>query len=57
MVDLSPYSPQSGCSPQGPGDLDKATAFGTSETGSHYVDQAGQELTEIVLPLPSECWG
>ena len=55
MTGLSPYSPGSGCSLQGPGDLDKARAFGTSETGSHYVDQAGQELTEICLPLPSEC--
>lgn len=26
-------------------------------TGSHYVHQAGRELTEIHLCLPSGCWG
>ena len=24
--------------------------------GTHSVDQAGLELTEIHLPLPSKCW-
>ena len=24
--------------------------------GTHSVDQAGLELTEIHLPLPPECW-
>ena len=24
--------------------------------GTHSVDQAGLELTEICLPLPPECW-
>jgi hypothetical protein len=24
--------------------------------GTHYVDQAGFELTEIFLPLPPESW-
>jgi hypothetical protein len=24
--------------------------------GTHYVDQAGLELTEIFLPLPPKCW-
>jgi hypothetical protein len=24
--------------------------------GTHFVDQAGLELTEIHLPLPPECW-
>lgn len=26
------------------------------ERGFHHVDQAGPELTEIYLPLPSNCW-
>ena len=25
--------------------------------GTHYVDQAGFQLTEMLLPLPPECWG
>ena len=24
--------------------------------GTHHVDQAGLELTEIDLPLPPKCW-
>lgn len=28
-------------------------AFGT---GSHYVDQADRELTEVLLTLPSKYW-
>uniref|UniRef100_A0A8C8UP70 Uncharacterized protein n=1 Tax=Peromyscus maniculatus bairdii TaxID=230844 RepID=A0A8C8UP70_PERMB len=24
--------------------------------GTHFVDQAGLELTEICLPLPHKCW-
>ena len=29
---------------------------GPSWPGTHYVDQAGLELTEIHLPLPPEYW-
>ena len=25
-------------------------------SGTHFVDQAGLELTEFLLPLPPECW-
>jgi hypothetical protein len=25
-------------------------------SGPHYIDQAGLELTEMLLPPPPECW-
>ena len=31
------------------------TLCSTGCPGTHYVDQAGLELTEIHLPLPPEC--
>jgi hypothetical protein len=35
---------------------DRISLYSFGYTGIYFVDQAGLELTEICLPLSSECW-
>ena len=35
---------------------DKASLCSPGQAGTHFVDQAGLEFSEIHLPLPPECW-